>query len=362
MFVTVVLLLFFININECLANVNFPSVNLSNDVISAKEIFGESEHQNVVVTNNESKIKENNIKSKKIVDEQAKDLLIPKSINKNLWTKSKDENHSAENDVPLSVNEYRNDDLDSKINILMELQRQTDEKLSEIIENEKKENPKKIVKRIISDDNVVIKPIRSDNKEKDFVYNNDGDEDELDLSKMSPSELKQAFKKTYFSENKHLSTFKIDDKYDATNDTQIEGFSSSYDLSENNGIIRPLEIKISFDDNDSSLSRENYNLLTEYASIVLTNPKRAVQISIPENAVISLDNRKLSAKRLAVIEQVLHDVGISEKRIMPVLNQKRDNSFVLRIISKDKFNILTEQQKDIFGDSINKKTYKSMSW
>ncbi|MDE6477861.1 MAG: hypothetical protein K2L94_01270, partial [Alphaproteobacteria bacterium] len=46
-----------------------------------------------------------------------------------------------------------------------------------------------------------------------------------DLSKMSPSELKKAFKKTYLSENKHLSTFQIDDRFDVASDltSDVEG-------------------------------------------------------------------------------------------------------------------------------------------
>ena len=36
--------------------------------------------------------------------------------------------------------------------------------------------------------------------------------------------------------------------------------------------------------------------------------------------------------------------------------------FVLRIISSDQYETLTQQQQDIFGDTIGKKTYKSMTW
>jgi hypothetical protein len=42
--------------------------------------------------------------------------------------------------------------------------------------------------------------------EEEFAY-----KDELPLTKLSPMELKRAFKKTYVSENKHLSTFQVND-------------------------------------------------------------------------------------------------------------------------------------------------------
>lgn len=184
-----------------------------------------------------------------------------------------------------------------------------------------------------------------------------------DMTKLSPSELRRAFRKTYLSENKHLSTFQIDDRFDVASDmtASIEGFSAKRDLSEGSG-IRPLEIKIKFRGDDSSLSRENYTLLTEYAGIVVSNPKRAIQVSIPVAATQSSDGRKLAARRLAIVEQVLRDTGVSEQRIMPVLSQRNEDGMVLRIISSDQYETLTQQKRDIFGDTVNKKTYKSMSW
>ena len=185
-----------------------------------------------------------------------------------------------------------------------------------------------------------------------------------DMTKMSPNELKKAFKKTYLSENKHLSTYQIDDKYDVVSDMSagIEGFSAQRDLSEISSGVRPLEVKISFLNNDASLSRENYNLLSETASIVVNNPKRAIQIAIPESVANDKDSRKLAARRLAIVEQVLRDTGVAEQRIVPVLSQRSDDSYVLRIISGDLFETLNQQKKNMFGDSVSNKSYKSMSW
>lgn len=184
-----------------------------------------------------------------------------------------------------------------------------------------------------------------------------------DMTQMSPSELRRAFRKTFLSENKHLSTFQIDDRFDVASDmtANAAGFTSARDLSEAGG-IRPLEIKIKFRNEDAALSRDNYNLLTEYAGIVLSNPTRAVQVSIPQNVTTDSDARKLAARRLAIIEQVLRDNGISEQRILPVLSQRDEEGLVLRMISLDQYETLTKQQRDIFGDTVSKKTYRSMSW
>lgn len=184
-----------------------------------------------------------------------------------------------------------------------------------------------------------------------------------DMTKMSPSELRRAFRKTFLSENKHLSTYQIDDRFDVVSDMTAtsEGFTTRRDLSEVGG-IRPLEIKIKFRDEDSALSRDNYNLLSEYAGIVLANPTRAVQVGIPQSVANNADARKLAARRLAIVEQVLRDSGVSEQRILPVLSQRSDEGFVLRMISNDQYETLTQKRRDIFGDTVGKKTYKSMSW
>lgn len=184
-----------------------------------------------------------------------------------------------------------------------------------------------------------------------------------DMTKMSPTELRKAFRKTFLSENKHLSTYSVDDSFDVVSDmsSEIEGFTAGRDLSEGSG-IRPLEIKIKFRNEDSALSRENYNLLTEYAGIVVNKPTRAIQVAIPQYMTKSKDERKLAARRLAIVEQVLTDNGVSQHRIVPVLSARDEPGFVLRIISSDQYETLTQQKRDIFGDTLDKKTYKSMSW
>lgn len=184
-----------------------------------------------------------------------------------------------------------------------------------------------------------------------------------DMTKMSPAELRNAFRKTFLSENKHLSTYSIDSSFDTVSDmsSSIEGFTAKRDLSETSG-IRPLEIKIKFRNADSALSRENYTLLTEYAGIVVNKPTRAIQIAIPEYMTKSKDERKLAARRLAIVEQVLNDNGVSQQRIIPVLSQRSESGFVLRIISSEQYETLTQQHKNIFGDDMGKTTYKSMTW
>ncbi len=273
------------------------------------------------------------------------------------------------------------DELDNQIAKLMELQRRADESVGdarpaqivsaptvvsknnvvarETVDTESEPPTVKLSRLVVpmdAKDDVVVRTARQTTSPTISAVRND-------MTKMSPSELRRAFRKTFLSENKHLSTFQIDNRFDVASDmsSNIEGFTAVRDLSEVGG-IRPLEIKIRFRNEDSALSRDNYTLLTEYASIVVSNPKRAIQVGIPESVTTSADGRKLAARRLAIIEQVLRDTGVAEQRVMPVLTSRADEDFVLRIISNDQFETMTQQQRNVFGDSVNKKTYKSMSW
>jgi len=277
---------------------------------------------------------------------------------------------------PVTTKEAMNE-FDSQIAKLAELQRRADESVvarpAQIVSEpitpiagnnvtsrgaEKEDTTVKLSRLVVPMDNqdVVVRSVEKNTSPTITAVRND-------MTKMSPSELRRAFRKTFLSENKHLSTFQIDDRFDVASDmsSNIEGFTAVRDLSEAGG-IRPLEIKIRFRNEDSALSRDNYTLLTEYASIVVSNPKRAIQVAIPESVTVNADDRKLAARRLAIIEQVLRDTGVAEQRILPVLTSRSDDAFMLRIISNEQYETLTQQQRNMFGDTVNKKTYKSMTW
>ena len=283
----------------------------------------------------------------------------------------------ARNAEPITTREAMSE-IDNQIAKLRELQRRADESVSArpsqivsqpitktfVARNDAKETVKnedtavKLSRLVVPMDSqdVVVRSVEKTTSPLITSARND-------MTSMTPSELRRAFRKTFLSENKHLSTFPIDDRFDTASDmsSNIEGFTASRDLSEVGG-IRPLEIKIRFRNDDSALSRDNYTLLTEYASIVVSNPKRAIQVAIPQDVTTNADARKLAARRLAIIEQVLRDTGVAEQRILPVLSSRNDDGFLLRIISNEQFETLTQQQRNMFGDTVSKKTYKSMSW
>ena len=295
----------------------------------------------------------------------------------------------ARNDIDEISSHVSN--LDSQIAHLMEMQRRAEESTRtasrktnvSVANNTQREvavarEPvmQNIIKPTISerDDDIKISRVivpREEDEANDVIVrsaktnNNQQIQDvREDMTKMSPAELRRAFRKTFLSENKHLSTYPIDDRFDVASDltSSIEGFTAARDLSEDYERIRPLEIKITFRNADSALSRDNYNLLSEYAGIVVANPKRAIQVAIPTSATESTDARKLAARRLAIVEQVLRDTGVAEQRIVPVLSERNIDGFVLRIISNEQFETLTEQTRNKYGRTVGTKTYKNMTW
>lgn len=400
--------------------VNLPVVDVSLGSVSARAAFGEEiATQNTVSVapmpkaTNKKVVARTTRKSNAVVATNNNDILRPQRPSSDLWARNEsplrmprmdeiavvrsddllpeeslDEKPvrvAARSMKPVQTERVSNHEMIAELNSLRseiarlnELQKQTSAKIAEsrevvarpeildkfeskpasqLMANNNGINVRREVVPMETNQNVMLRGIDEKPAEPVVARVND-------MTKMSPNELKKAFKKTYLSENKHLSTYQVENRYDVVSDMSsgVEGFTAQQDLSETNGGIRSLEIKISFMNGDAGLSRENYNLLSEYATIVVNNPKRAIQIAIPESATHDKDGRKLAARRLAIVEQVLRDTGVAEQRIVPVLSQRSDDAFVLRIISGDLFETLTQQKRNQFGNSVSKKTYKSMSW
>ena len=394
---------------DVFAGANLPVVDVSNGTISARAVFGEEiiQPQRVAVEplskNTKNKVVARTNKQTK-QSGFASDVLKPMRPSSDLWanndaplrmprideiavlrsdaslpeeTLSIKPTRVAQNKQSVAIRESKAelDALRDEIARLNELKKQTEQNIamvrdslpsklnltravSETSTESRGVNVRREIVPMETTHDVVMRSVAKKDSEPKIVSAN------KKMLNMSPNELKKAFKKTYLSENKHLSTYQIDDRYDVTSDmtSEVEGFSAQRDLSEMDSGVRPLEIKISFLDNDAGLSRDNYTLISETASIVVNNPKRAIQIAIPESVTYNKDSRKLAARRLAIVEQVLRDTGVADQRIVPVLSQRGDDVFVLRIISGDTFETLTQQKRNMFGESVSKKTYKSMSW
>ena len=254
-------------------------------------------------------------------------------------------------------------EIDAQIARLAELQRRANDSVAERSVHKHVDDGVRVSRTVVPMDEPDVLVRRVENHTAPVAAKKQNKMDSL--AGLSPAELRQAFRKTFLSENKHLSAMSNSyaDSGDTTITTSMGGFSAESTLSELDGSkIRPFEIKVSFRNFDSALSRDNYQLLTTFAGIVINDPKRAVQILIPKDATVDSTERKLTARRLAIIEQVLRDNGIPEQRILPVLsNRDDDGGLVLRNIDSTPYETLTKQQRDQFGKKTTK-TYTSMTW
>ena len=394
------------------SSVRLPVVNIGAAGVSARSAFGDSDvattHDRVTVSPSR-RVVARNAKSNTVgyrADKLNADILSPNLPSSNLWASGTtqidtplrmprmdevaiiqdefelpDETLNAKpaiadnssvlhsqvaNDLESTMN--RMAEIDAKIAKLSELQRRANDSVKRHVTNRNNvstDNNVKVSRTVVpmEEPEVLIRSVEKhvvNSKPAKVAKNTKKD----GLSGLNPAELRMAFRKTFLSENKHLSAMRdayatpVDDDTDAVSGD----LSDQEDFNEMGTKIRPFEIKVSFRNSDSALSRENYTLLTTFAGIVVNDSKRAVQILIPNDATINADDRKLTARRLAIVEQVLRDSGISEQRILPVLsNRDDDGALVLRNIDNTQYEVLTKQQKNQFGKKTNK-TYKSMTW
>ena len=375
-----------------------PPVNLNNNAVSARAALGANLPEEKLPPIKLADLPEEKLAPMKKSDgtrtvmargdRPSGDYLIPKRPTANLWTKTESRtegtNHQmlADNNVvrtasagvrgteptPVQRDEY-DTILKAEMARLAEMQRKAEKQPVQVAAAEP--TPSRIesyakpsAKRMIVDMDDMPEPIvrRAGSAQvEEFAYNNP---DDIPFTKLSPTQLKKAFQKTYISENKHLSTYPMDDdfsEFESSMDFSLGAAQSLTERATNSG-VRTLEIKLGFRGDDSGLSRDNYNLLASYASLIVSDPKRAVLISIPEADTRSFESRRRSARRLALIEQVLKDNGLHDRRIMPVLSDRERDTFVLRVITTDQVKTMTAQRRDMFGDQVSEKSYKSMSW
>lgn len=386
--------------NGAFANAALPVVDVSAGGVSARAAFGDVlPTQPKVVARTATKQVETSSFAVNTHVTSGADILIPQRPTDNIWAKGENRTQESEpalrmptssefvvqndnyklpeEELPdtesanISIASKKSAAIDAEMARLADMQRRADSSVH--IRNIAAENRTASISAQNSDttaDTSVRRKIipidDSSNYEPDTARVASKKSTAEDFAELSPMQLKKAFKKTYVSDNKHLSTYQVDDRFDVASDVNstddTDGMDSTDNISATASGVLPLEIKISFRDGDSALSKDNYNLLSEYASIVVAKPGNAIQVSIPERATRSLESRKLAARRLAIVEQVLEDTGVAESRVMPVLSQRSDESFVLRIISNDQYDTMVEQKRDMFGDTFETKQYKSMRW
>lgn len=129
------------------------------------------------------------------------------------------------------------------------------------------------------------------------------------------------------------------------------------------GTREVLQMKIDFQDGSSAVSGESVNLIRSFAQIATEQPTNSIEITIPESVMNNPVKKKLIARRLSIVSNILRNTGISDRQIQPVLSDRDENSFAFRVVSNDKYGTLrVSKGVDMFGEDENVKEYNIMKW
>lgn len=129
------------------------------------------------------------------------------------------------------------------------------------------------------------------------------------------------------------------------------------------GTREVLQMKIDFENGSSAISGESVNLIRSFAQIATEQPTNSIEITIPEGVMNSPNMKKLTARRLSIVSNILRNSGVSDKQILPVLSNRDDDSFAFRIVNNDAYSKLrVSKGVDMFGEEENVKEYNIMKW
>ena len=129
------------------------------------------------------------------------------------------------------------------------------------------------------------------------------------------------------------------------------------------GTREVLNMKISFQEGSSAVSGESVNLIRSFAQIATEQPTNSIEITIPESVMSNPKKKKLTARRLSIVSNILRNAGISDKQILPVLSNRDEDSFAFRVVSNDAYTKLRiSKGTDMFGEEENVKEYNIMKW
>jgi hypothetical protein len=119
----------------------------------------------------------------------------------------------------------------------------------------------------------------------------------------------------------------------------------------------PLQLKIEFEPQSAAITSDNLSFIRSFAKIAENDRRKAVEISLTAHADANEEVKRLTAKRLAIISNVLRNNGIEEKRIIPVLSERNTDSIVMRIINAKALSLINV---GIPGDSA--RAYEAIAW
>ncbi|MDR3126746.1 MAG: hypothetical protein LBT92_03905 [Rickettsiales bacterium] len=125
-----------------------------------------------------------------------------------------------------------------------------------------------------------------------------------------------------------------------------------------------LQMKLEFNPDDGAISAESVNIIRSFAQIVTDSPTKTIEIGVSERVVADDRLKKLTAKRIALVSNVLRHAGVSDRQIKPILTSRDPDSFSFRAVDNDVFERLsvTKGEVDAFGEGSTTTSYELMRW
>ncbi|MDR2099005.1 MAG: hypothetical protein LBO78_03195, partial [Rickettsiales bacterium] len=207
---------------------------------------------------------------------------------------------------------------------------------------------------------------------------------EKQVSGLSPDMLKNELYRTYISENDYLSPVEYvgNSGDDAAEPAPEADAAAALDVKDvatrvsaaKKSILLPggslkvggrevLQMKLDFEPSSAAVTGESVNVIRSFAQIASDQPTNSIEIGLPESVMRDPKKKRLTARRLAIISNILRSSGLADKQIYPILTTRDEDSFSFRVIGNDAFDtIRVAKTYDPFGDEENVQEYNLMRW
>ncbi|MBN2675896.1 MAG: hypothetical protein JXR30_01445 [Alphaproteobacteria bacterium] len=209
-------------------------------------------------------------------------------------------------------------------------------------------------------DNLFDEPLPGQIDESDF-----DDAPLVDVSEQESEEKEEVDFDTLFDEpvvkEESVDAFDTPSLSEEVDAFSEESSVSTEESSSDETMIKVLQMRIGFERQSAALSAKNVHLISSFSQVVQNNPLNAVEVSVGNQAMQDPAKKELAAKRFALISRVLKDNGLTEERIRPVLTQRDENSFALKIVNKDHRDAMIIQDDDL-SDLIQTRSIPIQTW
>lgn len=246
--------------------------------------------------------------------------------------------------------------------------------------------------------------IKPEKKDKSVISKSNKKENEKVVASVNPKNLKKDLYHTYISDNQYLSPVEYyddEDEFYEEAEEYDEEYAEDADFADEKNVgdalagnVGPvnvneikekfqnvrkssdlpsgplkvgnhevLQMKLEFNPDSSAISGESVNIIRSFAQIATDQPTNSIQIAISEKVMNDANAKKLAARRLAIVSNILRNSGISDRQIYPVLTNRDVDSFSFRVVSNDTFDKLkVAKSYDPFGEEENVQEYNLMRW